>query len=301
MSTLTTKIYLRPGNEVRRLELNPNIDTLHSLQAKLKEVHEASPFYDSASGNFDFLIQYLDDENEWITVTTEEEWKVALKVGAALASVDPRAILRLKCIIVRRPKPLRESHRATVQGFPIDFLFAPQQQMEVRPTRCQRVLSRPCSIIGQNQQTQKKQDPFDLENLINSVLGAFFVESQDKSQESSNKGEKKETEEKPKREEKQEEIALVDKKESSQEDEQPEHVDDEAPIIEDVPEQPEKQEDQVKESETISENTKEQEFEYPAQLNSLVAMGFANEDFNKFLLRKNRGDITKTVAQLLEL
>jgi len=288
MSTLTIKVYLRPGYEVRRLELNPKVDTLHSLKEKLKEVHEASPIFDSSAGTIiDFNIQYLDDENEWITATTDEEWKVALKVGAALADVDQRAILRMKCNIVRRPKPVSESP----QRFPIDLLFAPQKLINARPEHCQRFLSRACPLIGQSQQSQEKRDPLDLENLINSVLGAFFVGPQEKSQESS----------KHKREEKQEEVASVEeKRESSHEIQKPDQVDEEAPIIEDAPEEPERQE-VSQERETVSEDTKEQDFEYPTQLTSLIAMGFANEDFNKFLLRKNRGDITKTIAQLLEL
>ncbi|MNL85239.1 hypothetical protein D3C87_2134880 [compost metagenome] len=45
----------------------------------------------------------------------------------------------------------------------------------------------------------------------------------------------------------------------------------------------------------------EEVFEFENQLNSLVAMGFPNVDFNKFLLQKNAGDLTKVVSQLLEL
>ena len=304
MSTLTTKIYVRPGNEVRRLELNPDVDTLQSIQAKLKDVHETSPLHNTTK-NIDFLFQYLDDENEWITVTTEEEWKVALKVGAAAAIVDPRAILRIKCNLIRRTKPVSEPHRAPPQRFPINHLFAPPQRIQARPERCQRFLSRPCPFVGQCQQTQEKKESFDLDNLINSVLGAFFVEPQEKKNEdSSNKGEKVETEQQSKTEEKVEVNPVEDPKAESLQECEPtkeEQLDEDAPIIESIPEQQERQEEVQKESEAITEDSKEQEFEYPAQLASLIAMGFTNEDFNKFLLRKNHGDITKVVAQLLEL
>jgi len=297
MTTLTTKIYIHPGNEVRRLELNPNVDTLKSIQAKLKQAHEISPLFETSSANnFDYVIQYLDDESEWITVTTEEEWKVALKVGALLASTDPRAVLRVKCNLIQRPKQVREPHRASPQPFPIINLFDPQQRIQTRPEGYdQPLLSRTYPFIVQRKQTQEKKESFDLDNLINSVVGTFFVAPQEINQEgSSNKVEKVEIE-KFNTEEK---TPVEEKKESSQEVEpnKDEQLDEEAPIIGDVLEKQEKQE-----RELISEDTKEQEFEYPIQLASLIAMGFANEESNKNLLRKNHGDITKTLTELLKL
>jgi hypothetical protein len=73
---ISTKIYFQPGNQIRRLNLNPSEADYYELQDYLVNA------YASISGDkpdeFTIQMQYLDAENDWIYVDSEQEWKDAL-------------------------------------------------------------------------------------------------------------------------------------------------------------------------------------------------------------------------------
>jgi hypothetical protein len=69
-----TKIYYRPGNQVRRFRLDTNT-SLSSFTTTACSLFIDSPFVTVKSiSEIHVQVLYLDNENEWISVNSENEW-----------------------------------------------------------------------------------------------------------------------------------------------------------------------------------------------------------------------------------
>lgn len=70
-----TKVYFKPGTQVRRIKLDAN-DSLESTKQRLIEYHQASPMF--KLGEYSYQVMYKDEEEDWVIVDDETEWKEAV-------------------------------------------------------------------------------------------------------------------------------------------------------------------------------------------------------------------------------
>lgn len=87
MSTVSTKIYLQPTNLIRRFQINSN-DLFVDFDRLVREA------FGIVNSEQQYTWQYQDDENDWVSFSSEGEWRDALFYHAQ----SDNKILRLKLI-----------------------------------------------------------------------------------------------------------------------------------------------------------------------------------------------------------
>jgi hypothetical protein len=312
-TTINTKVYIKPGQQVRRLRVSTET-SFEAFRGLILNAYESSPLLKEKEYDAQFL--YLDDEEDWISINTEREFQDALSY---FESGDE--LFRVKVVIVTKEKqqhlsqhpwshqrPQHHHHRF----HPTRCFRAPWQifdgvnQQQVRssetPVHTRQhsndilsLLDELFVIPGSQQTTQKKStaeapvhkkqsesvDPFS--GLINELFDALIGEKPE-SQQPHNKPKAHSSEipideqSQPAQAEVHVEQQLVETQESVSE--QPEHISNENP-------------------ESPQPVAEEQSFQQ--ELHSLEIMGFTNKSLNFHLLNHHKGDLVKVISQLLEL
>jgi len=289
MPLVHTKIYLHPGNDIRRIQMNTQ-DSFQSFVKQLRDMYESAPFYTRAT-NYDTSVQYLDEESEWVTISTEAEWSFALNTMQASNSQT----LKFKCHYLSKengheghhhPHPHHHHHPHHPQHHPHHHHAHHHHHGRHSVNRCHHDgHPRPHTGIPPRNMDVNDRPLF----MCHGRRGHRF---------GFNRAEKKKNMEK----ETVQEVQPVNIPTVVNDNHL---VDEDVSMEENIQTRPEETTVQTEETNVIvmdePQMDTEEVFEYENQLNSLVAMGFPNVDFNKFLLQKNAGDLTKVVSQLLEL
>jgi hypothetical protein len=267
MATMHLKVYLQ--RSIRRFTITTDT-TYEQFVALFKDIYPQEVN--------SLLFQYVDDEEDLVSFSTQHEWENALK-----NHVESKAkLLRVK---VRSNIPQRQQQRSAKNLFNgpryRDGLF--KQFSGLFSARC----------ASQQKCGAKKEDNIEklIEHCVPILKNLFGVEIEIKREQSQQNQEKK-----PEITEK-----IQDKKEGDNiEEKKEEHIeeiviDDEAPLIEG-----EKEEKQVV-TETFNRVEQAPVVTYAIKLEKLKNMGFTNEKLNVNLLKTYKGDLVRAVNALVQL
>jgi hypothetical protein len=97
-TTINTKVYIRPGQQVRRLRLSPSETSFETFRALILNAFESSPLVQLLQ-EYDAQFLYLDDEEDWISINTEQEFRDALSYFES-----GEELFRVKAVIVTKQK-----------------------------------------------------------------------------------------------------------------------------------------------------------------------------------------------------
>ncbi len=260
MSAVQVKLYLQPQSAIRRVTIDTNT-TFEQFQEQVKS------FYPEHVQTLGF--QYVDDEEDLVSFSSNNEWNAALTGHAE----SKAALLRIKVkpTSVNRPQPQPRPQRPWFFGQHCQRPQLEEKDIEAYINKAAPFLKQ---LLGIDIQIEKEEE---------------------KPQQAEQPVEKKEAPQQA--EEQVEEIVIP-------EDEPVEQV---YPTIESPQEKPVEAEPVV-ESKPVEQapvveapvETKPVE-QYAEQLETLANMGFTNEKLNKHLLENFKGDLIRVVNSLVQL
>jgi polyhydroxyalkanoate synthesis regulator phasin len=300
-SAIHTKIYFAPGQQVRRMKIDTNVP-YDEFKQQLTKLHETSPMF--KIGEYVYQLMYQDEEEDWVLVDSEDEWRTALNTH------KDSDLFRIKFIAVNKSLQTINNCRKECQQVVADrfnknvkplihqlkeYVKDPEKQQEAKEwvkdltnkigTQAQTgyndVHNRVETWLKNNEVPQKvEQYVKDIETMANTIAdrveevitNKLYPEVEDE-----------------------EEIDEPVEEETNLED------DDEYQLIDDViPVEP-----QQVETIQIVEEVKEPEFQVPSEFTehfkSLEEMGFKDKELNLRLLKVHKGDLVKVVSALLSL
>jgi uncharacterized protein YoxC len=307
-STIRTKIYFTPGDQVRRIKIDSNV-SYEDIKQQLTKYHEASPLFKKI-GEYVYQVVYQDDEGDWVIIETEDEWREAL-VSQQKKKDD---LMRIKFIAINKSLESINKCRKNCQKAVTDrynknvkpminqlkeYLKDPQKHQEAVDW-----LKEITSKLGNQAQTgfndvQTKVDTWLKTNELPQKMETYMKEFEQMANTLADRVE--------------EVISNTLANEDDEEEVEEYEVVEE--VIHPVEEshiqlhEEEKKEEEIKPSpvEEIVEiaEEKEPEIEVPPQyiehMRSLTEMGFQDKSLNLRLLKENKGDLVKTVSALLSL
>jgi hypothetical protein len=260
MSTIQIKAYVHPQGSIRRF----NVDTNTTFDEFQQHIKQSYPDHIQA---LDY--QYLDEEDDLISFSTEHEWKGALENH--LLNEAKLLRIKIKPSLVRRPQPQ---------------FFRPQ---------CQRPRCFPQFV---RQQPRVAPSEHDIENIIkhySPILKSLFGVDIEIERESQN-AENLITQESHQQ---QEAVQQPEKVEEQHEEKQGEEI--EEIIIPDDEPVEEKKEEVEPEPVAQEEAVVETPTKFVQQLETLTNMGFNNVKLNEHLLNNFDGDLVRVVNALVQL
>jgi hypothetical protein len=267
-ATINTKVYIKPGQQIRRLKVSPDT-SFETFRGLILNAYESAPLLQFKDKEYDAQFLYLDDEEDWISINSEQELKDAL-------SFNGSGLFRVQVVIVAKEKKQNQTEtKVQLQPWfhhrPLCFQSQkrtqqPAQQQQQLPwfhnrTHCFQSKNRTQRL--QQTEVPVEQQPAEtvVVNIQESVplpelepvdvVVTQIEEPEEQLQEQQHESEKQE-------EEITQPVIVV-----------------EAPTIEDQP--------------------------FQQELVSLESMGFTNKQLNVHLLNHHKGDMVKVVSQLLEL
>jgi hypothetical protein len=260
MSTVQIKTYNHPQGSIRRF----NVDTNTTFEEFQQHAKKSYPEHIQ-----ELYYQYLDEEDDLISFSTEHEWKGALENH--LLNKGKLLRIKVKPSVVRRPQPQ----------------FFRQQ--------CQRPRCFPQFI---RQQPRVAPSEHDIESIIKQyspILKSLFgveIEIEREPQEA-----EKTTAQEPQQEAVQQSEQVQEQQEEKQDEEIEEIIiNDDEPV------------EEKKESEPVAEVVQpepvvetQQPSKFVQQLETLANMGFGNVKLNEHLLTNFNGDLVRVVNALVQL
>ena len=108
----SAKVYFEPGNQVRRIQVYGF--GYENLMEYLRQLYQ-SYAGNNTSGEEKFATQllYLDNENDWVSVNTENEWKEAVHLFKAEVQQKDK-LMRLKVLVVKPSTTPKQQHQDKV-------------------------------------------------------------------------------------------------------------------------------------------------------------------------------------------
>jgi len=310
-STIRTKIYFTPGDQVRRIKIDSNV-SYEDIKQQLTKYHEASPLFKKIGGEYDYQVIYQDDEGDWVIIENEDEWREAL-----ISKRKEDDLMRIKFIAINKSLETINKCRKNCQKAVTDrynnnvkpminqlkeYLKDPQKHQEAvdwlkeitnrlgnqAQTGFNDVHTKVDTWLKTNEVPQKMEEYIkEFEQMANTL--ADRVEEVITNTLVANEGEEEEEEK---------EYVIVEEEELPMNEEVIHPVEESHIQLHD-------DEDEIKPVEEVIEIVKEPEIEVPPQyiehMRSLTEMGFQDKSLNLRLLKENKGDLVKTVSALLSL
>jgi gas vesicle protein len=281
-ATITVKIYFRPGNIVKRTKIHAST-TLEQFFEIARRIHEQSHSIVPSFLNQDYVLTYQDEDMDWVTIGSEEEWQYALidefRRAANADSYTMKINLRNKLYLpsIEGPEYLNKFINKANQ-------LAEQLQNEIASDKH---IKRGKQLLkdAKNDLTNAWNELLDgLLKLISSKVQQKQEEVQTESNNIESSSVHIQTEEEQMQE--YEEGYESDFSEESEEDETVIHN----PLHE-----------FEEESNIVMEEgapSIESDYKYLEGLETLCSMGFTDIEHNKQLLDKYEGDLTKVIADI---
>jgi hypothetical protein len=303
-TTINTKVYIRPGQQVRRLRLSPET-SFETFRALILNAFESSPLVQLLQ-EYDAQFLYLDDEEDWISINTEQEFRDALSY---FESGDE--LFRVKAVLVTKQKQQQQQQHVQ-QQHPLFQRF----HCRPHPNCFRRAASQfePASgllngffdvLNHQNRSSEspvndKKQPASSTKNPVDSFSGFLnelfdvLIETEKPESQTTQSESKSQSREIPIDEYNQ---VPVENSVTQESDVATHNEESEQQLINTTSESA--AEEKQEESHTTVPPQPDQSFQQ--ELQSLESMGFTNKQLNVHLLKHHKGDLVKVVSQLLEL
>lgn len=307
MSSISTKIYIRPGQQVRRTVVHPDT-SLEDFKRQVIQAYESSPLF--VPREYDVQLQYYDEEGDWICANSEQEWKE----GIRLYEVSAKELFRVKFTLLAK----------TQQQRPTTSTSDDRSHIREHPFRCFGRLrglrhgSRPYWMKEEKDtspSTEQQESADQINNLLSSLFSTVFgpPQSEEKRYEYENKKDSSTEAHSNESENRgyhqpQNEISTISQPAYSeigdisvlvQEDDVPTETYTPHPSVSNNEEIHQEEKDcQPQHMDPIEEQAKEQ---YHDALITLETMGFTNKALNHHLCSHFKGDIPKIVSSLLEI
>jgi hypothetical protein len=258
--TISAKVYFRPGIQVRRVTIDQSVP-LETFVTELRNLYESSPLF--PGGEYQTQLLYLDEENDWILVNTEKEWKDGIRSFTNKKEhekKDEDSVLRIRFYIIRKKGDNSGSTSSTKPSIGWRKVDTPKKRSVSRTKR-----SALTSVLAEH--NHENQNCEKLSDILSNVLGSVCVHfSQDTTPDNL-------------KELSQKIVTSVTKPDESTE-----------PDAENITTAKEER-DELHDVST----------DYEVALNALEDMGFKNREHNLMELKKHKGNLITTVPSLLKL
>lgn len=322
-ANINTKVYFKPGSQVRRIQLHSD-DTLEAVKQRLIDLHQRSTMTIFAD-QMVYQLSYCDDEGDWVTMDEEDEWRGAVQMHLAQNSQEKlfrlqlsRTNLQLKKLNqLRRQCQTSVSEKYNSNVSPLlqqlkEYLSDPQKHQEAKEwliDLANKIGSHTQEGIEDIQSWINREVPqvgtayTDLEKVAEKIVDRFYSEEENLQH--------SETEPQHVEEDAMQDsfilVENVPEKQMESQPQQEQQMDIEPEVIETTIVQVEPEVEQQEEAPITEEEEQvsEPEFQVPAQyadaMKSLSEMGFTDKKRNLEFLQQFKGDMVKTVSALLSI
>ncbi|KAL0491818.1 hypothetical protein AKO1_010224 [Acrasis kona] len=255
MTTISVKIYLEPTKNIRRFGIDSNIN----LKEFEKTTFDAFKISNTGGSFYDW--KYQDDEEDWVSFSSEEEWADALSIYRLLPNKVLRIILSKKKTVpiptskptTQPPKIAPDIKKVSVDNGPVNKL----QPTFVLPTSIKDKIPKP-TFFKVNEEEDHEFEELEQNEILEAKKSI--------------------------------------PRESVAEPE-PIKIDSPPPL----PSMDQSWTFMEVQNDVQVQQAKKKIEKYPEQLKALEAMGFDNKWLNKTLLEKNNGQLHRVVQTLLSL
>lgn len=99
---MQAKVYFKPGNQVRKIQFAVQ-GSYEDFMNHLLQLYLSYAGSDRYEPPFATQLLYLDDENDWVSVNTQNEWEEAIRLYNGQVQLKD-SLMRLKVVILKQKK-----------------------------------------------------------------------------------------------------------------------------------------------------------------------------------------------------